>query len=172
MRRFVLTGVLAGVLLGTLPPSARAQDRWFAPDKAAHFVTSFFLTTAVYTLARDRMEKEHAIQTAVGVTAGLGIAKEVHDALSSEGTFSGKDLVWDALGIGLGVVIIRQDDRRRDAQPAALLSRGRGSLGLQRALIPHPVVIPAFEFPKAANAVDSGPPVSTIRPCIDDPPGG
>ncbi len=164
--------VLAGMVLGLLPSSAAAQDRWFAPDKAAHFVISFFLTTATYTVARDYMEKDRAIQTAVGVTAGLGIAKEVHDALTGEGTFSGKDLVWDGLGIGLGVLIVSQDDERSGHAPAAVLVLGARSPTLMRALAARPAPLLPIAPLEAPNAVDSDAAVPTIRAGVFRLPGG
>lgn len=164
--------MLIAFLLGTLPSRALCQDRWFAPDKAAHFVLSFFLTTATYTVARDHMERDRAIQTAVGVTAGLGIAKEIHDAMSAGGTFSAKDLVWDGLGIGLGVLIVAQDDEDRTVHPASVHALGKPVPDLMRALAGRTAPLRCLPLAPGSNAVDSGPPLPTIRPGLSRLPGG
>ncbi len=82
---------------------ARASDRWLAEDKLKHFFMSYATTVATYAAVRSAGVDATAgvsLAAAAGVVAGIG--KELYDVRSS-GPFSVRDLVWDGLGIALGV---------------------------------------------------------------------
>jgi uncharacterized protein YfiM (DUF2279 family) len=111
------------LLLNLLPARpVRAQDAWFGPDKLLHFLGGFFVTTAGYTFAATALDWEHDRARAFGVGAGVAasIGKEVWDGLSGRGDPSGKDLFWDGIGIGLGVVVVNGPLRLKETpQPGA-----------------------------------------------------
>ena len=65
-------------------------------DKIAHFFGSAFLTLAIGRFLHPAI--------AAATTLSLGLAKEMMDK-GSGGKLDGKDLVADALGIILGVLI-------------------------------------------------------------------
>lgn len=96
-----------------IPPSAAVDtvstaDRWFAEDKLQHFFLSFAATSMAYGAARTvGMEGAPAQIAAVAVAGAAGIWKEWRDHRVG-GPFSAKDLAWDALGIGAGVVLTSQ----------------------------------------------------------------
>ncbi|MBD3376689.1 hypothetical protein GF406_16760 [candidate division KSB1 bacterium] len=92
----------------TLKNSQIIKDRWFAKDKADHFVTSAFLTGMGYYAARQEMDSSLPASKNIGIgfSLSLGIAKEVYDGTSQTGTASWKDLVADILGIGFGYLLI------------------------------------------------------------------
>lgn len=72
------------------------SDSWFSEDKFKHFFTSYM----IYSFLRDHLNKEKSII----ITFSLGLSKELFDGFRKE-KFSYKDLIWDALGISLGIVI-------------------------------------------------------------------
>lgn len=88
--------------------TVRTTDRWFAEDKLRHFFLSFAATSMAYGAARTvGMESTPAQIAAVAVAGAAGIWKEWRDHRVG-GPFSAKDLAWDALGIGVGVLLTSQ----------------------------------------------------------------
>ncbi len=89
---------------------ARASDdEWWARDKALHFLASATIAGGTYaagTLAWD--SRVPTIGVALGVTLGVGAAKECWDGLG-HGDASWKDFTWDVVGalagIGLSFVV-------------------------------------------------------------------
>ena len=80
----------------------RFPDRWFARDKAEHFVTSAVIQVAVFgALRMTGVRQSRALLAASVVTAGAGISKEVWDA-QGHGDPSWRDLTWDGIGIVAG----------------------------------------------------------------------
>ena len=100
--------LLAVLLISSFPDRADAQDRWFGPDKILHFVGSFVVTSAGYIVAYNAWdwEYEKALRFGIGLGVGASLAKEIYDELTGRSYFSGKDLVWDGLGIGAGVLFV------------------------------------------------------------------
>lgn len=86
------------------------HDAWWGPDKAKHVVASFLVTTsAQYVLvSKLGVDERTALPVAAALAAQAGLAKESWDAYRVGGSgFSRRDLVWDAVGIGLGVLLVR-----------------------------------------------------------------
>jgi uncharacterized protein YfiM (DUF2279 family) len=142
------------------PRPASAQDDWFGPDKLLHFLGGFFVTSVGYTFAATALDMEHEQARAFGVGAGVmaGIGKEVWDGLSGRGDPSGKDLFWDGIGIGLGVVLVNGPLRIKETPLPGdglrvLLARPSPTPlpGLVRPLFPLPVPSPSGPFPAARN---------------------
>jgi uncharacterized protein YfiM (DUF2279 family) len=74
-------------------------DRWFAADKAKHFVTSMFVQTAAFSAFRTTgMSRQSSLIGATVVSAGVGIGKELYDR-NYGGDPSFKDLAADGAGI-------------------------------------------------------------------------
>ncbi len=197
----VLSGLLlTGLLLIALPSGARAQDDWFGPDKILHFIGGFVCTGAGYVVARDAWDWEHdrAVSFGVGVGVTCSIAKELYDAFVKRTYFSGKDLVWDGLGIGLGVIVVNaMEESDSGTTLDALLSGRTGRFGGLRAAarldcshlarqailnvpgrpaIGFMVGSPTGSFPRSVAgsviAVDTGLRPSTLRlPRDSSPPG-
>ena len=93
------------VLVASPASSARADDPWLGPDKALHFSVSAGLALGGYGIAAALIDAEPArAAIAAGFALILGLAKEVYDA-GRGGLFSGKDLVWDVLGAGVGTLL-------------------------------------------------------------------
>jgi len=84
------------------------EDKWWGRDKAKHFVVSAFLAGASYKIYRDGLhnKKEHSLYFSTGFTLSLGLGKELHDETRPQKRFSYKDLVYDLLGIGVGLFIV------------------------------------------------------------------
>jgi putative lipoprotein len=75
-------------------------DSWFGVDKVKHFFMGAFVQSVAYAAVRTAGASHTAsLVAASGVTAGVSIGKEIWDA-HGNGTASGRDLVWDALGAG------------------------------------------------------------------------
>ncbi|HEX7050560.1 MAG TPA: hypothetical protein VF188_10190 [Longimicrobiales bacterium] len=85
--------------------AAPEPDRWFAEDKLKHFFMSFAATNLAYGAARTAGLGKGAAVLAAGLGAGAaGVGKELYDR-EHGGPFSHRDLVWDGLGIGAGLVL-------------------------------------------------------------------
>ncbi len=86
------------------------RDRFFAPDKARHFMFNVISTVFVGKFAGERMgwsdrQSKHA---AVTISLGIGLLKEVRDSRQPNNRFSWKDLVADVAGIAVGVALLNQ----------------------------------------------------------------
>lgn len=83
-------------------------DRWFAEDKLQHFFLSLAATNLGFGAARTvGLDKGAAMTVAGSIGVAAGVGKEVYDKKRG-GTFSGRDLVWDGLGIGAGLTLASQ----------------------------------------------------------------
>ena len=82
------------------------EDRWLAPDKAAHVFGGYWTAGGGYALA-GRLDADRTDRRAAAVAAGAvaGIGKELFDLLVQKERFSWKDLVADAAGIALLVAV-------------------------------------------------------------------
>jgi uncharacterized protein YfiM (DUF2279 family) len=86
--------------------AARAEDAWWAPDKALHFGFSAGIAVGVgaatHLLVRQGPLVEAGVAT--GATLIIGAGKELLD-LAGLGTPSWKDFAWDAIGCAVGVLV-------------------------------------------------------------------
>ena len=81
--------------------TAVIRDSWFGIDKIKHFFMSAFIESVTYSaLQAARVNHRSAMGAAIGVTAAVGIGKEIHDYRNPNNHFSRKDLTWDAIGAG------------------------------------------------------------------------
>ena len=87
--------------------TAVARDSWFGIDKIKHFFISAFIESVSYSvLQAAHVKRRPALTGAIGVTAAIGVARELHDRRTPGNRFSYKDLTWDALGIGAGAAML------------------------------------------------------------------
>lgn len=87
-------------------PNFESGDRWFGADKAKHFFMSAFVECGAFSALRlTGMHPHPALNTAIGVAAGVGVGKEVYDRFSG-GDPSLKDLAWDGVGIAAAGVVL------------------------------------------------------------------
>lgn len=88
------------------PPPPR--DRWLGQDKVQHVVFSglWTLSTQYVLVNKADWGKADALPASIASGATVGILKEVYDASRPAGRASGKDLVANAVGIGLAVGVI------------------------------------------------------------------
>lgn len=115
MRALTLAAILAAGLASAAAPAAAQRiagtahppDAWWGEDKVQHFAASAAVTVMAYGGARMPLEPDAAIGVAIGSAALAGLWKEVRD-LRSGGPFSFRDLVWDALGITVGYLWVRE----------------------------------------------------------------
>ena len=93
---------------GTVPAAPTPRDRWLARDKARHVVFSglWTLSTQYVLVNKADWSQGDALPASIASAATVGVLKELYDASRITGTASGKDLVADAVGIGLAVGII------------------------------------------------------------------
>ncbi len=89
----------------TPPPS---RDRWLARDKARHVVFSGLWTLSTQYVLVNKADRSADTALPVSIASGtaIGLAKELYDTSRPNQTASGKDLVADAVGIGLAAGII------------------------------------------------------------------
>jgi putative lipoprotein len=87
--------------------TAVVQDSWFGIDKIKHFFMSAFIESVSYSaLQAAHANHRSALAGAIGVTAAFGVGKEIHDYLNPHNYFSRRDLSWDAIGAGAGLVLL------------------------------------------------------------------
>ena len=91
MKKFVLV-----VLLILLPAPSQALDL----DKKQHIVASALIFGAAYLVTED-------IKTSALIALGAGLGKELYDSAREDG-FDTKDLAADVVGIGIGVLWVKQ----------------------------------------------------------------
>ena len=90
-----------------LSPS-QAGDRWFGPDKAKHFFMAAFVESGTFSgLRLTGTHRSPALNSAIGVAAGVSIGKEVYDRYSG-GDPSFKDLTWGGIGMAAAGVLLHQ----------------------------------------------------------------
>jgi uncharacterized protein YfiM (DUF2279 family) len=87
--------------------TAVARDSWFGVDKIKHFFISAFIESMTYSaLQAAHVKRRPALTGAIGVTAAIGVGRELHDRKKPGNRFSYRDLTWDALGIGAGALML------------------------------------------------------------------
>ena len=83
------------------------RDPWWGEDKAQHFVAGGLAGAAGAFAARQSDLSDGAsFGIGIGVSLGLGAAKEAYDLRIKRTYFSGKDLVWDLLGGAAGSLAV------------------------------------------------------------------
>jgi uncharacterized protein YfiM (DUF2279 family) len=89
---------IAASRAGPAPAPAPAPDAWLGADKARHFFLAGFTQSVGFAVAvRAGAGRSGALSIASAATAAVSLAKEARDRRAG-GRFSGRDLVWDALG--------------------------------------------------------------------------
>ena len=86
--------------LGDPPP-----DAWLAEDKVKHMMMSTAVVGFAHGGSRMVMEARPALVAAAVSGVAAGIWKEWRDRRIGR-SFSARDLVWDALGIGIGLALV------------------------------------------------------------------
>ena len=113
---FLASALVALVAFGASPAAAQrvarneaahAGDRWYGEDKVRHFAASAGITAISYGGARAMLDSDEAVGAAIGAAAVAGLVREIHDYRLGK-PFSFKDLAWDALGVAVGYVWIRE----------------------------------------------------------------
>ena len=91
------------------PESPTPADPWLGRDKALHAGASLALTlggTAVLTEAAG-LDADRALPVAAGTALALGVMKELTDRRRDRSPlFSWRDLVADAVGVGLAAALV------------------------------------------------------------------
>lgn len=88
-------------------PAPTPPDHWLAPDKLRHFFLSFGATGVAWTTLDAARAGDAADWLAPSLTMMAGLAKEIVDHGRGWG-FSLKDLVWDAAGVFVAMVAMRE----------------------------------------------------------------
>ena len=85
-----------------------SEDQWLARDKAKHVAVStlWTLSTQYVLVSKADWSEADALPASIASAAAVGVTKELYDASHPTGAVSGKDLVADAVGIALAVVIV------------------------------------------------------------------
>ncbi len=108
MRVFCLFLILLFIILSSSAIAEKTQpDNWLALDKLQHLLISAHLSLYTYKVSLESYNNTSstARAQAVGLVISIGIGKELMDSDKPDDRFSYKDLIADALGIGLGLFI-------------------------------------------------------------------
>lgn len=84
------------------------QDRWFARDKAQHFVASFLMAGAAGYSVNHRWNRgrSQGVQWGFGAALSGGILKEIKDLRHPGARASLKDLAADLAGAAAGALLL------------------------------------------------------------------
>jgi putative lipoprotein len=97
---------LVRLLVAGPPP-----DRWFGVDKLKHFVVSALAQSIAFSgLQYAGASHDAALAGSLAAGATLGVGRELHDRRVG-GRLSGRDLVWDAAGLGAATLLLRHVER-------------------------------------------------------------
>lgn len=84
------------------------NDPFWAKDKAQHAIGSFFITgLALQSLQKMGLSYHSSRLWAVSFSFSIGVGKEIRDSRQPRNRFSIPDLIADALGIGVAVLLVR-----------------------------------------------------------------
>lgn len=102
----------SGVPLRPLPLEMHMQqtpapDHWFGADKFQHFAMSYAITAFAYAGTRTLFDRDASLGVAIAAGSAAGLLKEFRDRSVGQ-PFSFRDLVWDAAGVALACVVVRQ----------------------------------------------------------------
>jgi uncharacterized protein YfiM (DUF2279 family) len=86
---------------------APTADAWLGADKFQHFAMSYAITAFTFAGARSLLDSDASLGLAIAAGSTAGLLKEFYDRARGR-PFSKRDLVWDAAGVALGFVIVRQ----------------------------------------------------------------
>jgi uncharacterized protein YfiM (DUF2279 family) len=82
------------------------RDEWFAEDKLKHMFTSMAVVGYGHASARTAgAARGPSVAIGVSLSAVAGLWKEWHDRRQGR-AFSPRDLVWDAVGIAAGALLV------------------------------------------------------------------
>ena len=91
--------------------SSRCRDRWLAEDKFHHFAYSLGITGLSYHAYHCQLHNQNpgARYFAVSVASVAGIGKELYDTFLGKTGFSYRDLIADAAGVAVGVLVFTRE---------------------------------------------------------------
>ncbi len=93
-------------ILGCSGCTHMAQDEWTGKDKAQHFISSAFLSTAGTAWGeKQNWHESHSGSFGLMFAISLGAAKELYDSRASGTGWSWKDFSWDLAGAATGYAI-------------------------------------------------------------------
>jgi uncharacterized protein YfiM (DUF2279 family) len=131
----VATLVAAAPLHGRQEPRAvtpyESGHTWFSRDKIYHFSASGAAAAGVYVATRELgVGRRNAVASAVFLVGAAGVLREILDRedpgnLLTRQQFSRRDMVWNGVGIGIGITL--PDRLLRERWPAARRSRAKRS---------------------------------------------
>ena len=103
-RLFFILCFLFSVLY-SLPASA--DDPWWAEDKGLHLAVSGALGAGVYTTLWLAGDDPRPLRLVLSASLSLlpGLAKEIYDSGQQGNVFSGKDMLFNALGVAAGITL-------------------------------------------------------------------
>lgn len=98
---------LASSPVDSVKSASSVHDRWFATDKAHHFLVSAFMTAAVNYTTREEisLDRDASQHISIGISLSVGLGKEIFDGTIRKRHFSYKDLVADCAGIVVGILL-------------------------------------------------------------------
>jgi uncharacterized protein YfiM (DUF2279 family) len=100
-------GPMRNTLFEEVVAAPKERDAWFGADKFKHFAMSYAVTAFAFAGARSLFDDDPSLALAVAAGSTAGLLKEVYDRRHGK-PFSGRDLVWDAAGVAVGFVMMRQ----------------------------------------------------------------
>ena len=107
LRRLAILSAMVLLPSATLHAQQKSEPI-FGVDKVKHFFIAGFVETLTFAgLEAAGAKRSPARTAAIGTTVVVSFGREIHDR-RTKGLFSVKDLVWDALGAGVALLVINK----------------------------------------------------------------
>ncbi|TKJ41130.1 hypothetical protein CEE37_05530 [candidate division LCP-89 bacterium B3_LCP] len=95
------------ISLNRYQQSQSEVDSWTSCDKFYHLFASAFISgMGLWALESTHNDPQQSMISSFGITVGLGGAKEIYDSHHPHRQASWKDLIVDAIGAALGVLVV------------------------------------------------------------------
>ncbi|MFO8061473.1 MAG: hypothetical protein R6U31_00940 [bacterium] len=109
MRKLLIVSLILIFALSAAAEPLFVNDSYFSYDKVDHLFTGLIITVSSLVLADHFSDRGNpaVLAGALMVPVLFSVGKEVYDGVTGTGHVSYKDLIYDFLGIIIGIIIVR-----------------------------------------------------------------
>ncbi len=110
MRKLLIVLIILSFITISGNEAIFVNDPFFSPDKIDHFFTAMAIaagTSVLTSIIINDSNSNLKIGIDVSVPLALSIIKEIYDGVSKTGEVSYKDLIYDFVGLTVGILIAR-----------------------------------------------------------------
>lgn len=109
MRKLLIVFFISIFALSAAAEPVFVNDSYFSYDKVDHLFTGLIVTVSSLVMANhvSEMANPAVFAGVLMIPVLFSVGKEVYDGVSGTGHVSYKDLIYDFLGIIIGIIIVR-----------------------------------------------------------------